>query len=78
VLRGYDDDAASAQACALEYHRVVLRHLAGERGQMPVSHPLGSHPLQLDEAHRSPARAPRRRQHTEQSVPQQIALPLDP
>jgi len=52
VLRGFDDDADRAIACAEEYHRAIREYLAGKRNDLPVAHPLGRQPVKLTDAGR--------------------------
>jgi hypothetical protein len=47
VLRGFDDDADRAIACAEAYHRAICEYLVGERDDLPVAHPLGRQPVKL-------------------------------
>jgi hypothetical protein len=52
VLRGFDDDADRAIACAEEYHRAICEYLVGERDDLPVAHPLGRQPVKLTDSGR--------------------------
>jgi hypothetical protein len=52
VLRGFDDDADRAIACAEEYHRAIREYLAGERDDLPVAHPLGRQQVTLTDSGR--------------------------
>jgi hypothetical protein len=75
VLRGFDDDADRAIACAEEYHRAIREYHGGQRDDLPVPHPLGRRPVSVDDAGSArPAPARRDRAATAQhGTPRQAA-----
>lgn len=75
VLRGFDDDADRAIACAEEYHRAIREYLAGERDDLPVAHPLGRQPVKLTDAGRA-ATTPGRGERAARAEAQQSTVSL--
>ena len=77
LLRGFDDDADRAIACAQEYARIIGEYLAGERADMPVAHPLGRSPVKVSDAGRARATPTRHqraaRMDAEQDTPRVAA-----